>query len=269
MINDEKNSILASALSPYEDYCVGYPGKGPYLLGLVMSIGITKEEFSHRGSMVLDSIVAYDQAEINDTYIGQINMQFVSSFCGPEGLIWGYDIVPPGNKTQENLDLKEIALNFKGIEVKSAKPIREATKTLFGTKDNLNFPLLPGTHVPCAGRFLVERGPIILYCAIAIGIPKNRQKYGCLLMEDVGSIITPHISFSKREILKNAIKSVLKIGRAHRIPFKEVLVDFVTNKVKKGQIGCALVAAPYFLLAKKAYLLSLCKDTLQSWKSKI
>lgn len=266
-----KKSILKSALSPYKNYCAGYSGNNAYLLGLVMSIGITREQFSHAGSTILDSILAYDQAEVEDAYIGQINMEIVSSFCGPQGLIWGYDILSPSNdvKEDEDINFKRIGLEVGEVTVKSARIIRKATKALFGTKDKLNFPLLPGTHVPCAGRFKVKRGPVVLYSAVAIGIPQDRQKNACVVMEDLGSLGTKRQSLAKRNIVKNSIKSVLEIGRTHNIIFKEVLVDFISKKVKKGQIGCALVAAPYFLLAQKAYIPSIFEDTLELWQSKI
>ena len=40
-------------------------------------------------------IAAFNTAEVNGTYIGQINMINVSSFSGPLGAIWGYDLAPP------------------------------------------------------------------------------------------------------------------------------------------------------------------------------
>ena len=84
--------ILESSLSPYDLYCLGYPQQNGYITAPVLSIGVAKETFSHVGSKVLDSIIAYDRAETQETYICQINMIIVSSFVGPQGLIWGYDL---------------------------------------------------------------------------------------------------------------------------------------------------------------------------------
>ncbi len=88
--------ILEKSISPYEKYCDGYGNTkssgNSYLLGFVLSTGKTKKQFYHDGSKMLDEINAFDIAETKGPYIGQINMSIVSSFCGPQGLIWGYDI---------------------------------------------------------------------------------------------------------------------------------------------------------------------------------
>ena len=89
-----KKEKLLSALSPHERFSSGYSGHGGYLLGLVIEIGRCKRGFRHDGSDVLDTIAAFDDAEIKGTYLGQVNMLTVSSFSGPQGLIWGYDILP-------------------------------------------------------------------------------------------------------------------------------------------------------------------------------
>ena len=47
---------------------------------------------SYYDDFLLDDIVAYDRAEANDAYIGQINMETASSFCGIAGQVWGYDL---------------------------------------------------------------------------------------------------------------------------------------------------------------------------------
>lgn len=260
-----KDKIIESSLSPYDNYCLGYTGEGGYFVALVMAIGVFKRTLSHAGSVILDSIVAYDRAETAETYLGQINMQIVSSFCGPQGLIWGYDVAAENETEVTPLLGKEKIGRFSGVKIRNGTNLRRAAKELFGTKDDLHFPFLPGTHVPCAGRFLFEQGPINLYSAIAIGIPENRSRSACLLMEDVGRLdkINPEI---KQEVIQRAIESVFEIGRNQEISYKEIFVDFVSREINSEEIGCALVAMPYFHLAKKAFTKYLSQHTLREWK---
>lgn len=266
-VSFSSNKIIQSALSPYDCYCLGYSGRGGYVTALIMSIGSFRKKLSHSGSKILDSILAYDRAEVADTYIGQINMEIVSSFCGPQGLIWGYDLAKEEGLKIDSILSKDIIKRFKGIEIKNGENLRKAARMLFGTKDKLHFPLLPGTHVPCAGRFYFEEGPSYLYGASAIGIPENRKKTACVLMEDVGKLkkITTK---TQEKIYLNSIQSILEIGKNHEVRYEEIFVDFISKKIKANEIGCAIIAMPYFHLAKKAFNKNLTKQTLNKWFKK-
>lgn len=230
-----------------------------------MGIGAFHKTFSHAGSDTLDSIVAYDRAEVESAYMGQVNMSVVSSFCGPEGLIWGYDAA---RQELEALDLLE-GLTPGGITVKDGQGLREASRGLFGTRDERHFPFLPGSHVFCAGKFCSFRGPTHLYSAAAIGIPHERDKAACLLMEDVGQIIgVDGDSLQggiRHKLVANMAKSVLAVGENHRIEYREIIVDFVSREIRAGDIGCALVSMPYFHIAKHAYDDDLADLTLSAW----
>lgn len=259
-----KNEIISSSLSPYDNYCVGYAGKGGYFTALAMGIGRFKKTFTHLGSRILDAIIAYDRAEIADSYLGQINMQIVSSFCGPQGIIWGYDVASP-KEINTPLQLQEARhREIKQTKIKSGEFLRKAATALWGTNDARHFPFLPGTHVPCAGRFQIIEGPGHLYAGIGIGIPEDRARNACLLMEDVG--ILSQISHSiKEKILLDLAQSVLEVGRNQKIVYKEIFVDFVNREIKGDEIGCALVVMPYFHLAKKAFHKNLAQQTLEEW----
>ena len=262
-----KKRVIKSILSPYRQYCVGYPGQGNYLSALVMGIGAFKNTFSHSGSDILDKIVAYDKAEVSGAYTGQINMSLVSSFIGSQGLIWGYDIVKQEDiKLPSFLSLQKLS-EFQGIEIKNGENLRKASKALFGTNKEKHFPFLPGTHVPCAGRFYHESGPVILYGVVAIGIPRNREKAACLLMEDVGKIVTlgGNIELIKEKIILDTIRSVIKIGRNHGVEYQEIFIDFISEKISPDEMGCVLIAMPYFLLAKKAFNMRLISQSLEEW----
>lgn len=274
-----KLEILSGGISPYENYCDGYGNSlstgNAYLLGLVLSVGKSVKKFSHSGSKMLDEINVFDIAETTETYIGQINMSLVSSFCGLNGLIWGYDIC----RTKSNLVYQKelFRANLDGISapVYSVSPVLKATKNLFGTLEKKKFPLLPGSHVPCAGKNIKMEGPGIIYASIAIGIPEIRNEDACLLMEDVGiipDVIVANISRYRDYINKNISNSVLQIGINQRVKYKKILVGAKLIIVKEGEIACALVAAPYFTIAKNAIingsLNKMLEVDLETWSKK-
>jgi len=252
--NKNKKEIIEKAMSPYEDYCMGYPGQGPYFTGFVLGSSAVPTRLGHKGSSMLDNINAFDMTEIDNTYLGQINMITVSSFCGPHGLLWGHDVASEDsfsiNEKMTESDLKE----FEGIKILSGKNLRKATEELFGTLDNKKFPLFPGSHVFTAQKFISLPGPTVLYGTFAVGIPDDRESSACLFMEDVGEI-EKDTEEEKRKLMKNMIRSVEQIGKNQRISYKTIYVDIITQKVEKGETGGVLVASPYFLLAKNAYSL--------------
>ena len=302
-----KEKLLAEAISPYDSYCDGFgspgaSGKG-YITGIVLEVGITDMKYSHEGSMVLDSILSFDKAEVESVNIGQINMITVSSFCGLAGLIWGHDIVKhPKIHQQHPLFLKGYAEDLyfnKKVPVYSAIPLKEATYRLFGTINKKRFPLLPGAHVPCAGKHINLKGPKHIYAALALGVAKNRDKDACVFMEDIGEIIIieednktvkfvannkdfdhsdkvldfyEQIAKAKTKFLENLATSVLGIGKNQKIEFKEIFVDIVDIIINENQIGCALVAAPYFTLARKSThdnLKNLLEEDLYEWEANV
>ena len=228
------------ARSPYPEYCVGHLHKGVegsgYYMGLVLGGGKAVSTLSE----VLDGIVAFDRAEVEGTFIGQINMITVSSFCGPEGKVWGLDIA-----TQP--DLREEKLNMVGgIPVYSAKPLLAAATELWGTVEQKHFPFYPGSHVMCAEKSITKKGVTIIYAALGLGIPQDRATNACLMMEDVGEVG----GTSEEEILHRVAQSILLVGENQRVKYKEMFVAVKTLQVGAGEVGCALVAAPYFALAK-------------------
>lgn len=265
ILNRNKDKIIKEAESPHKNHCMGYPGQGPYFTGFAMGSSSVPTKLGNKGSSVLDRINAFDMAEVNDTYLGQINMITVSSFCGPHGLLWGYDIA----RTEDFLisdDLETEDINeFSDLEIHSGKNLRASTRELFGTNKKRNFPLFPGSHVFTAQKFISSPGPINLYGSFAVGIPDNREENACLFMEDVGCIKNESKE-EKRKILKNMVYSIRAIGSNQIVNYKTIYVDIITQKVEKGETGGVLVASPYFLLAKNAYISSTIPDTLKEWK---
>ncbi|RJP26797.1 MAG: hypothetical protein C4536_15245 [Actinobacteria bacterium] len=260
--------VLRSSIGPQRQFCIGYTGQGGYCIAPVISIGSTRETISRGGSKILDAIVAYDDAEVEDTYIGQINMITVSSFCGPQGVIWGYDLAWNGIPSPPLLSEGEAA-EFAGLRIINGASLRQSSRMLFGTRRKRHFPLQPGSHVPCAAKYRSYRGPCVLYAAMAIGIPEERGSHACLFMEDVGKC-TAYAAESdgekeRKRITLNVIRSILRIGENHGIHYGTVIADVVVEGIREGHVGCALVAAPYFHLAADAYEHDLHRLSLQQW----
>lgn len=250
-------------LSNYNSHCTGYQNPdnlGPgYILGTCLEIGKVPISFRHPGSDMLDRINAFDMAEAQGTYLGQVNMITVSSFCGIQGSVWGLDVARhPDLKNTKSLHLTDVERHDgKMIPVLSAEPLLDATKRLIGSREKKRFPILPGSHVPCATKHITKDGPCRLYCALAIGIPENREVDACLLMEDVGELSKgSHIGYFleeyRDELKANAAKSVTAVGSNQKILYKEIYVSLTDIDVHGGEVGCALIAAPYLALAQNA-----------------
>ena len=88
---DRVKKIQAIAKSSYDQFCES-PKDNHYILGVNYAIAVIPTQFSQNGSKNLDQILAFDTAEITGANLGQTNLITVSSFCGPSGVIWGYDI---------------------------------------------------------------------------------------------------------------------------------------------------------------------------------
>jgi histidine decarboxylase len=255
-MTERANEIIKNSISSEDKFLEGFfasKNTNTYFLGVNFSVAKTKKDLSHRGSSTLDKIKVFDLAETGAANIGQINMMIVSSFCGRNGLIWGYDVCKiPKEKNRWGLTL----VDHEGdeVEIYDIENLVEAFKRLTGTIEEPRFPFLPGSHVPCACKQITSEDESIVYTALGIGVPIDRNRGACLLMEDVGTIPldVDNLEEYKKEIVKNVVKSVLKIGKIQKIKYKEVFVGIKEIKIEKGEIGCALVAAPYFTLAKDA-----------------
>lgn len=271
-------------ISPFNEYCNGYSSEGEiskgYILGITLGIGISDSNLSHKGSIVLDEINSFDLAEVDGPYIGQLNMSIVSSFCGPQGLIWGYDLASNQEKKRpyEELGLIEAENNGIKIPIFNGDFLVEALEELFGNVNEKRYHIIPGSHVPFASKNIKVRQPSTVYSAIGIGIPKNRERNACLLMEDVGMLTEEDKSLDKKHIIENLGKSIIEIGLNQKVEYTEAIVVIRSKDVGPGQTGCALVSAPYFTIARNAIPKNLLgkrsfenlRDIdLKTWKDKI
>jgi histidine decarboxylase len=238
-------------ISSERKYCEGFfmGNKRNYLLGVYLSTAKKKILLSHAGSANLDEISVFDQAEICNANLGQINIIKVSSFCGPRGFIWGYDVCK-ADKIYYTINNRPV-FNFPVFKVDS---LLGAFKELVGTVDAPRFPFMPGSHVPCATKCYTKKGRCIIYSAVAIGVPSDRKKNACLFMEDVGEIPYDQESYEnyKELIISNLVKSVFEIGRNQKVQYKEIFVGLESKNIEHDEVGCALIASPYFLLARDA-----------------
>lgn len=248
--------ILQNATGPHAGYCEGFgnhDSKGCYVTTPVIAAGEATVKSSHGRSLVLEQIQAFDTAEAEGAYIGQINLIAVSSFCGLNGVIWGHDIMK-----SEKVLLKPPRSAEVGTEV----PIYDigslllASKRLYGGAKHRKFPIIPGSIVPAAYKTISEVGPVTLFGGLAIGIPKDEARSAALFMEFVGSVpglVTgPGAELELSDIMDNLVASTIEVGTNHDIGFKMIYVGARSRSVDKGRIGCVLVAVPYVTLATRA-----------------
>jgi len=267
-------SFVHGAIGPFDKYCDGYGNPGAsglnYICALTLDIGMVDQDMDP----VLNGIVAYDRAEAQGAYIGQINMLVASSFCGLNGAVWGYhlaraDVFSDRLFTVARHDGKE-------IPVYSADPLLDAAARLFGTQDKRRFPLLPGAHVICATKEYTSPGPKYIWCAIAIAMAENRTQDSCLFIEDAGEITLKdagEISTFANDLLRKIARCAVRCGEDNSALYKEMYISYRIRWIPEGQVGCALVAAPYLVLAKKAIPEgkpnSLLHMTISEWEKKL
>ncbi len=270
--------ISRQAVAERPDYLEGFftgAKSRNYFLGINYASAVVNKKFSHPGSALLDCINAFDLAEVAQANIGQINMIKVSSFCGPDGIIWGYDVAQvPKEINHWGIDPVGDTDGNK-IPIYDADPLREAFKKLTGTVSKKRFPFLPAAHVPCAAKFVTVLEPGFIFSAVGIGIPVERDKAACLIMEDIGSLSLEELgtygSNYQEVVVNNLAKSIVQIGKNQQVKFKEIFAGISEAKVEKEQAGCSLVAMPYFVLAKNAYPKDqdLDKLSLSEWEKSI
>lgn len=247
-------------VGPHKDYCAGYGEPGALGIGYVsvMKLATGLVDLSeYQGDRVLDGIVAYDKAEKANAYIGQINMGTASSFCGPSGRLWGYDLAAVPHLTDRALS---VATQFDGsdLPVYSADPLLAAAQALFGTEALRRFPLLPGAYVVCANKHVTAQGaPGVgsIWCYIAVAVPQDRENSAALFMEDAGSSDVTDQTELDGWLARHAdkvVNSAVACGRDQRVLYKEIFISWAGIPIPSGWVGTALACAPYITLAQNA-----------------
>lgn len=282
--------IDKTAISPYDRYCDGYARPGAQGNGYVSVLKVATGTVKKTDDDLLDGIVAYDRAEAIDAYIGQINMETASSFCGVAGQVWGYDlaiadIIASGD--QPKLFDKE-QYDGSSLPVYDAQPLVDAGIELFGREDKRRFPPAPGAHVICANKSVTALYPADakkesdlkkdqafgVWCFIALSIAKDRDNAADLFIEDAGLWTKNQseddlLAFLK-EHRRQVIWSVVACGADQSVLYDRSYVGFAYTIMKPGEIGTALTVAPYITLARDAVPSSgfhaLNDMTLSQWK---
>ena len=271
-------NIAVKAKSPSSKYCYGYQNtdtQGYYINTIKLEIGCESTEHLEDHEKLLQ-IAAYDKAEANGTYIGQMNMIKVSSFSGPCAAVWGYDLVPSNDLRSKLLfnvhkDPHDMFQPHPQtpplLPVFSIEPLLRASKSLFGTVSHPHFPIMAGAHVPCAVKEGYSFDPNTnklssgwLWSFISLAIAENRHKDASLFVEDAGFFSDNNFLHSENEIqdklegkLRNVAYCQYLCGRNQLTPYKEIFSGFRFKYIPPGSFGCALTCAPYILLAQGAY----------------
>ncbi len=271
-------AVVRGAVGPFDKYCDGYGNAGAsglgYICAMTLDIGLVDQDMDP----VLNGIVAYDRAETHGAYIGQINMLVASSFCGLNGALWGYDVA----RAEELAAGKVTALfdvarhDGKKIPVYAAEPLVDAATRLFGTPAQRRFPLLPGAHVTCAEKEYTAPGPKYIWSAIAIAIAEDRTVDSCLFIEDAGEVAVADAKDLAvfGDALRHKIATcAVRCGEDNSALYKELWISYRIKWIPEGKVGCALVAAPYLVLAKNAVPEgkpeALLNMTITGWEKKL
>jgi len=255
------------AVGPFDDYCDGYGNPGAQGLGYIsvlkLATGIVNVS-QHPMDSVLSGIVAYDRAEANTAYIGQINMVTASSFCGLKGMVWGYDLC-----VAESLRSKPIMNDKKRHDgapypVYDAQPLLDAGVSLFGMENQRRFPPIPGGRVMCANKSATAsysdrfegKHPTAVWCYIAVSIAEDREKSADLFIEDALPFYDSSDPKDVEEFLKKhtdaVVDSILLCGKDQNVRYKESFISWAYTMIEDGYVGTALTCVPYIILAQNA-----------------
>ena len=260
--------VYAPPSSNYREYCEGYFASASpnYMLGITVKAAAVDNGLTCPGSTLLDEINAFDLAEVEGANLGQLNVITVSSFCGPRGLIWGYDVCQPA---EGHLKIGDARRGSQHAEVYDLSGLTNPFERLIGSVVEPRFPFMPGSHVPAALKSKTSREPGILYAALALGIPEDRSRQACLMMENTGHV-PPDSDWDtdRATILDRQAHSVLAVGENQGVRYRQIFVGISSVEIQPGQTGCAMALAPYMRLAQDALLedQDLSQMTIDEWE---
>ena len=265
-----QENIDKDAIGPFKHYCDGYGNPGAKGLGYVSVLKVSTGVIKKTDDILLDSIVAYDRAEANDAYVGQINMLTASSFSGLAGQIWGYDLAVSETIKEKKQQPLFTVTQYDGSDLKvyDGAPLIEAGKALFGTEEKRRFPPAPGAHVICANKSVTSYRPKTgepdpskneaygVWSYIVINIAKDRTKDASLFIEDAGlwtkNANEKELNTFLEKHRKSVLWSVAACGKDQSVIYERSYISYAYVIMKPGEIGTALTVAPYIVLAKDA-----------------
>lgn len=257
-----------TAISPYKNYCDGYSRPGSTGNGYVSVVKVMTGSVEKTDDFLLDGIVAYDRAEANGAYIGQINMETASSFCGVAGNVWGYDLARNPRLDSDTPLFEVTQYDGSKLPIYDAAPLLEAGQSLFGTEHQRRFPPAPGAHVICANKSTTNGRPATGYPDpakgeaygvwgyIALSITRSRESSADLFIEDAGAWTENDnegdlVSFLE-DHRRSVAWSIVACGKDQSVLYDRTYMSFSHIIMKPGEIGTALTVAPYVTLAQDA-----------------
>ena len=286
---------VENARSPDPDFCFGYENtdtKGCYITAVKLSTG--KVSIAGLGKdEVLEGIVAYDRAERNTAYLGQVNMITVSSFSGPLSAIWGFDLARVDPAVLYAKKIFEETIQGQTIPVYSMDPLLEATEKLFGTEQERHFPVISGGHLACAEKSANSIDPDTgkptsgwVWAVLSLAIAYERKVDASLFVEDAG-FYPDKFSYGKVTALPAAEVDALLFRKAHQVvysqmlcgvnqtvAFNEIFTSWTKLRIDKDEYGTALTCAPYVTLAQRVYpkpggAIRLVEMSLEEWEKEV
>lgn len=279
------------AVGPHGDYCDGYARPGAQGLGYVCVLKVATATVEKTDDALLDGIVALDRAEAAEAYLGQINMETASSFCGLAGQVWGYDLAvadPIADGSQAPL-FSVLQHDGSALPVFDGAPLLAAGKALFGTAAARRFPLAPGAHVICANKSVTayrpRRGPPDaargqawgVWCYLALSIARDRRGAADLFMEDAGLWTESDREADLGRWLEGhrraVADSIVACGRGQDVLYRRTYISCAYTLIPPGHLGVALAVAPYIVLARNALpggdFARLSRLTLTEWERQL
>ena len=269
-VSQAAETIDKTAIGPFQNYSDGYGNPGATGNGYISVLKVSTGTVEKTDDALLDGIVAYDRAEANDAYIGQINMVTASSFCGLAGQIWGYDVAAPEIIRQDKQEPLFTVTQYDGskLPVYDAAPLLAAGEALFGTEQARRFPPAPGAHVICANKSVTAYRPASgppdkdkgeaygVWSYIAISIARDREKDASLFIEDAGlwedNDSPKALDAYLQEHRKSVLWSIVACGKDQSVLYDRTYIGYAYRIMQPGQVGTALTVAPYVVLAKNA-----------------
>jgi len=276
-----EKTIDKTAISAFANYCDGYARPGAQGLGYVSVLKVMTGTVEKTNDDLLDGIVAYDRAEADGAYIGQINMETASSFCGIAGQIWGYDLAVADEIANDEqkpiLGIEAKQYDGSMLPAYDAKPLFDAGIALFGTTDARRFPPAPGAHVICANKSVTQSEVYGVWAYIAISITRDRDNSADLFIEDAGVWNTNDNEDDLKAFLdkhrQQVMWSIASCGQDQRVLYDRTYIGYHYTMVPEGHVGTALSVAPYITLAKnavpKAGFDALNQMTLSEWENEM
>lgn len=260
--------IDLTAIGPFPDYCDGYGRPGATGLGYVSVLKVETGAVVKTDDALLDGIVAYDRAEANGAYIGQINMGTASSFCGIAGQVWGLDLAQadaiPGQ--QPKMTATQQDPDHTPLPVYDAAPLLEAGEALFGNESSRRFPPAPGAHVICANKSVTALRPASgqlaegqaygVWCMIALSRAVDRSTQADLFIEDAGLWTTnddeQDLAAFVDDHWQQVVWSIVACGADQNVVYDRTYIGAAYRMMQPGEVGTALTCAPYVVLAQNA-----------------